>query len=290
MRGWRVVDNTEIVLGPLWQERENERKHLKILVENVQDRLNEIQKNASGKEAKLESQKENLEHHIILVDKLTTENIELKDEVRFLKERNERLQTELSTINFTSKSCRNNLEDLAKQLAEARDEAKDANIISKEASENEKIVREELNDVYEKLRLKNTQFSNLEQNNIENKQTIQKLEKQKQADQKRITYLLRKIDTLFSKLSDCRAKLETTQIDKKTNVRTNIKSDATTRNLSRENTKLTRTLRKKNKELDTQQETIKQQSQKITELKINLRNTKLAKDLLAKRLHQWTEI
>ena len=60
VKGWRVVDNTEIVLGPLWQERENERKHLKVLVQNVQQKLNDIQATSNEKQETIESQKHSL--------------------------------------------------------------------------------------------------------------------------------------------------------------------------------------------------------------------------------------
>lgn len=286
MKGWRVIDNTEIVLGPLWQERENERKHLKVLVQNVQQKLNDIQASTSQKEETIENQKSSLQHYINAANESTEESHRLRQELALLQVKHERTSLELSNLLASTKTDRSNLELYSSQIHTLKTELDDSRQMIEVSNDNEKLVRAELNEVYEKLRQKNTHHSILEKEHLKDRSKLAKLETQREQDQKRITYLLRKIDTLFHKLSVCRAKLDDHNNPVKSKAIKKVNDNATIEKLSEENTKLIRANRKKDKEMLELQKKLSQVTNKATDLKIALRNTKLSRDLLAKRMAQ----
>jgi len=275
LKGWRVIDNTEIVLGPLWQERENERKHLKVLVQNVQQKLNDIQVTSNEKQETITSQRNSLEHYMGVSDRLQQDKESVQEEITLLKAKFERVNAELSATLSSTQQHRDHLELNTKTIEDLTGQFQDAKQIAEHSVKNEKLVRGELNEVYEKLRQRNAHHSVLEKENIKNRNKIIKLEEEKDSDQKRITYLLRKIDTLFHKLSVCRAQLENSGTVKHSGPK--INNHQTVKKLGQENSRLTR----HNQKLRKEAEELRHEN---TDMKISLRNMKLSRDLLQKRV------
>lgn len=282
--GRRLIDDTEVSLGPLWRKQQTERKNLKEIVKNVQVKLLDLEASATEKQETISSQRNSLEHYEKLIQKVHADNDHLVHELRSVREKFDQVNSEYSHMLLSTRGCRANLEVSGLRVASLEEQYEDAKKMCKAANENEKLIRLELNGAYEKLRVKNEKHDKLEKQNVSTKQKLKTLEKESQADKKRITYLLRKIDTLFQKLSTCRKKLDVEEPIKSKKTNKYPTNDATLKKLSITNTKLTRELRQKKKVHESLQSKFNVQLSQIVDLQISLRNVRLSRDLIKKKL------
>jgi len=285
MKGFRVVDRTEVSLGPLWQQRENERKQLRGLVAGVQQKLNDLQSDSQNKEQRLEAQKSSLEHYTKVAEMKTLEANDLRRQLALLQAKFDKTQYDLTQILISTNSFRKEHEKILFDNEIMRNQLEDSRKVEVEAVKNEQLVRKELNELYEELHSQKQKRAVLDSQAHESKRKVEELTKSGKAGEKKITYLLKKISSLFQKLTECRSKLDSKSEPKKHFIPVNKEANATVTNLSTENVNLRRINKQLEKKGRRKEKEFAELRSVYLETQISLRNAKLARSLLQKRIY-----